>query len=384
MNNLKKTTFPKVGNKIIICLGILILLTVSCSKMDDPYKDFWKDGEIVYPAVADSVMTYPGKNRIKLKWILRGDASIKNAKVFWDSGRDSISFPVTPTGGVDTLEVLLSDMPAGFYVFDIIHIDNKGNSSLTTSAVSDIYGNNYGEFLLNRTVDKAFFDDDTLEVSWQNNINESTFIGSQLAYVNKLGEDVSHIVESETSTTLLSDYDFSKNSGVITSQSMYLPEPNAIDTFYTAIDTVKVLRPPMPLPRGDWTVTATSVNDPFTSPKKTLDGDPSSFWWTGPFEEFQFPFILTIDMGQEINTVDGVFLKQRLLENPHLRMFEVQVSSNGTEWESLGTYTAEDNTEVQHFDFMTSESFRYFKVICNSTYRNTPRCSLAEVGVYQR
>jgi len=43
-----------------------------------------------------------------------------------------------------------------------------------------------------------------------------------------------------------------------------------------------------------------------------------------------------------------------------------------------------DNMDMQYFDFPETESFRYFKVICNTVYRDKPRCALFEVGVYHR
>lgn len=383
MNNLKKKIVQKVIKKSSLLAGILLLLTGACSQMDDTYKDFWKDGEIIYPAIPDSVKVLPGKNRIQLQWLLSGDASIRNAKVVWNAGNDSTVFPIEPTGGIDTVSVILSDLTQGFYVFDITHHDDKGNTSLSVSTIGEVYGSNYESLLLNRSIKKALFDAGMLELTWQD-FSDNTYMGSELSYIDNAGQIQKKSVDPGDSFTVLDDFDYDANEGFIKFKSVYLPQPAAIDTFYTANDSVKAIGPPVPYSRAGWTISANSENDASRSAAMTLDGDPGTYWWTGLAEENMFPFILTIDMGEIKDPVYGVFLQQRASSNPLVDLFEIQISDDGVNYRSVGMYNAGDHSNEQFFDFMQVESFRYFKVLCHSVYRDKPRCSLAEVGIYSR
>jgi hypothetical protein len=383
MNITKNIVSQGVSKYLFLWLGTLLIFTGACSKMDETYRDFWKDGEIVYPAIPDSVKVFPGKNRIKLQWILKGDASITNARIFWNAGNDSTSIPVNSTGGIDTVGVLLSDLNQGFYVFDILHVDDKKNTSLKVSTYSEIYGSNYENLLINRMIDNALFDNDTLKVFWQG-FSDTTFIGSKLTYIDTSNVEKTLLVGPGETFTVLGDFDFDANDGFVKFSSMYMPHSTAIDTFYTAIDSVEAIGPPVLYSREGWTISATSVNDESCAAEKALDGDPNSYWWTGSAEEWQFPYALTIDMREIIDPVNGIFMQQRTGSNPRLDLFEIQISNDGINYTTIGMYNAADHSNPQFFDFMQLESFRYFKVLCHSVYRDKPRCSLAEVGIFYR
>jgi hypothetical protein len=363
-----------------ICIGVGI---VACNEMDDVYNDFWKDGEKIYPAFADSVKVHPGKNRIKLTWLNMGDPNVSSATVYWNNKKDSVEVPIEYTGGVDTVKVMLTDMSEGIYVFDIYTYDDKRNSSLGVSSVGTIYGDTYNNLLLNRSISKALFDEGTLEVTWGSPMDE-TSVGSELTYTDASGVTHSIYVAPDAGTSIIEDYDFGGNDGFIHCKTMYKPEPMAIDTFYTAYDTVKVIGPPEHYSRTGWTITASSFHTG-REPEYMIDNDPGTHWWTSGADDFNYPFIIITDIGAEKEPVDGVFLQQRTTRNnPHLKDFEVQISIDGVEWKSMGAFEAADHKDVQYFDFINSEKLRYFKIIYNSTYRNKPRGSLAELGIYHR
>ena len=214
-------------------LGFLLFAMMACTEMDHTYEEFWKDGEKTYPAFADSIRAYSGKDRIELEWLIFGDPSVTRAKVYWNSGKDSVEVPITTTGRVDTINVMLSDMPEGFYVFEIYTYDDKGNSSLKASAVGTVYGDTYISLLFNRPVTEAHFDGNKLSVFW-GPYPDASAIGSELRYINLSG-DYSHVnVVPESDTTSLADYDFDANNGHIHYRTLYRPDSLLIDTLYTA------------------------------------------------------------------------------------------------------------------------------------------------------
>jgi hypothetical protein len=73
----------KFVNQTGFILLILFLLGfMSCSDMDETYRHFWERGEKQYPAPADSLQVYSGKNRVGLSWIIYGDPNVDKVKIF--------------------------------------------------------------------------------------------------------------------------------------------------------------------------------------------------------------------------------------------------------------------------------------------------------------
>lgn len=383
MSNLYKYIFLPVRNVFYDALIILFFFTIaigmlSCTDMDDVYNDFWKDGEKIYPAFADSVKVHPGKNRIQLTWLNIGDPNVSSATVYWNHKTDSIEVPIEFTGGIDTVKVILADMPEGVYAFDIYTYDDEGNSSLGVSTIGMVYGDTYNKLLLNRTMNKALFIDETLEISWGSGMDE-TSIGTELAYKDLFGA-TRYIYEArDAGTRVLEDYDFDGNEGFIHFRTMYMPETTAIDTFYTSYDTVKVVGPPVPYLRTGWTVTSSSFRAA-NPPENVIDGDAGTYWWTA--DGATFPYMIEVDMGEEKTPVDGIFYQQT--PRAIIKNLELQISSDGIEWKSLGSFDLSDNRDMQYFDFMNSESFRYFKIISNTIYGDKSNASIAEVGIFYR
>src|SRR3546814_2920667 len=82
MNGFRNTTLS------MICLAFV--LVSGCAKQDDTYRQFLDKGEIVYVGKADSVQVFPGKNRLKLSWLILADPNVSKAKVFWNNHSDSL------------------------------------------------------------------------------------------------------------------------------------------------------------------------------------------------------------------------------------------------------------------------------------------------------
>src|SRR5699024_5670400 len=89
---------------------LIAVLSISCSKMDAIYSDFLKEGELIYPAKADSLKVHPGDYKIKLSWVIFSDPKVSRAVVYWDNRRDSTEVTIPKSSRPDTIEVLLTNM----------------------------------------------------------------------------------------------------------------------------------------------------------------------------------------------------------------------------------------------------------------------------------
>src|SRR5690606_25770816 len=105
-------------NRCIILLALALSGLFGCSKMDDTYKDFIKDGERVYVGRVDSLEAKAGLNRVKLSWLAIADRQVVKATVFWNNRTSRKDVPIQKTAGVDVVDVLITDLPEENYAFE--------------------------------------------------------------------------------------------------------------------------------------------------------------------------------------------------------------------------------------------------------------------------
>jgi hypothetical protein len=205
---------------------------IACSKMEDTYADFIKDGEIVYTGRVDSLKIFPGRNRIKLSWQLISDQKITRCKVFWNDGADMMEIPVQRTSGVDTINILLTGMPERTYTFDVYTYDNDGHSSIKEDTIGVVYGDVYAGSLFNRPLKTVSFSADTARLEWAGASAQNVSV--ELKYTDALNVERTIVVPRADSKTNLPKF---KKGSSFQYRSLYLPEKTAIDTFFTAYES---------------------------------------------------------------------------------------------------------------------------------------------------
>jgi hypothetical protein len=217
--------------------ALTIALLISCSKMNDGYKDFIKDGEIIYTGRVDSVKTYPGKNRIGLSMLLLSDPKISKVKMFWNSKGDSASKDIVRTAGVDTVKFMLNSMAEGSYSFEIYTHDNNGHSSIKTVASGMVYGQNYTNSLFNRSLKSVtYLPGSKAKLIWFGPSLQTT--GQEITYIDSLGMPRYEFISRTKDSTILNNF---KKLDYFQYRTLYKPEATAIDTFYTGYQSVQVL-----------------------------------------------------------------------------------------------------------------------------------------------
>lgn len=229
-----------INNKIYsILLIISVIGMFSCSGLDpmNEYESFLEGGEIIYSGKVDSVRVHSGKDRIQLSMLLMSDPKIKKVKVYWNNHTDSAEFPVMRTSGVDSLNLMLSELEEGVYNFEIFTMDEDGNISVPVYASGKVYGDRYVENLLYTPLlePRWYGYTDSALVEWGN--RDISAIGDVIKYIDKTGTTQTMIIAPETELTEIENY---KPGTTIQYQTMYMPEPTAIDTFYTALQTVEL------------------------------------------------------------------------------------------------------------------------------------------------
>lgn len=362
------------------CLVALLLLFAACSKMDDTYKEFIKNGEIPYAGSVDSVKVFPGDKRIKLSWLV-SDPRVTKTKIYWNNNSDSMDIVLKRQYDVDSVSVILAPMAEGAYSFDIFTFDEEGNKSIKVSTTGQVYGERYVSSLLPRPVKSALYSDGQVAISWGSADTHVT--GTKIRYTDADGIIQQVTVPVDSNNTLLPNFNFSDNNDLAYT-TVYLPDSSAIDLFETAYETIPVKGPPVEYAKTGWTATASDFDEPSgRGPANAIDNKSSTVWHMSKVAGLTYPHTITVDMGTVNPAYGFTFIQRTPLDGP-LKLIEIEVSNDQATWEALGSFTLASTADKQYVELTDAVSFRYFRVIVRSDYKNGNFTALAEVGVYKR
>lgn len=217
-------------------MGFLLCFTlIQCQSREDTYREFIDDGETIYVGKADSIEVRAGKERLEISWLLLSDPKVSSYKLLWNNGNDSIVNSVVKTENVDTVRVMLTGMPEYVYNFDIYLLDDFGNSSVRASAIGRTYGEFYQSTLFNRLFTASKRISNGLEVTWSSPSDE--FVSLKLEYLDNEGQIINKIIDRTVEKDTLLNIPV---MGSFKYVSAFLPEPNALDTFYVEPTTVEL------------------------------------------------------------------------------------------------------------------------------------------------
>ncbi|HEY9260401.1 DUF4998 domain-containing protein, partial [Chitinophaga sp.] len=218
-------------------IGCLLLFS-ACRKQDD-YKKFIEKGEILYTGKADSLLVRPGRNRVELSWLLIADPKVSRSKIYWNNRRDSASIDIKRTSGVDTIRFVIGNLEERAYSFEVFNFDKDGNISVRTEANGFVYGSLYEDALLTRALGSAEMKNGHAEIPWADIDTSGGIIGMQLQYTtsDQVQHDTILPAEAESQITVLENY---LSASSFRYRTLYLPDPLAVDTFYTTFTTASV------------------------------------------------------------------------------------------------------------------------------------------------
>lgn len=237
---LKKT---KLGS--LFSMGFMLvasmMITLSCAKGEKTGPDDQRrpvdTSETIAVAKADSIVVHGGNERIEITWRLQSDANVHSYKVSWyrNNKSDFIEKEIQKANGRHVLHVMFDKMEEGDYYFEIRMYDEQGNVSPKATVTGKVYGSSYRSSLQKCTFSNIKRIGDDIEV--RGLPTPDNFIGVEVRYQNANGDSIVHF------TPVASGLDTIE--GLPTNQpfryrSAYLPEPTAIDTFYSGYLTAQI------------------------------------------------------------------------------------------------------------------------------------------------
>lgn len=219
----------KIGRIALPILAIFLGLG-ACKKIDETYREYIKDGEIIYVSKADSLRAFPGMHRVQLAWLATSDPKVSKAIISWNGGENTHEYKITRTPGKVWEKVIVENLAEGSYTFDVVTYDEKGNKSITTSVQGSVFGEEYTSSIQQRSIRSAsiFTTDDEVLIAWSR--APEGVIGTEIEYTDIHGALRTIAVPAKENTTAILEYELET---VMRYRTIATPDTLSIDTVYT-------------------------------------------------------------------------------------------------------------------------------------------------------
>ncbi|MDP4239757.1 MAG: DUF4998 domain-containing protein [Bacteroidota bacterium] len=218
--------------------------------MEDTYESFIKNGATIYTARVDSLKAIPGRNRIKLTWLLVSDPKITKNVVYWNDKADSVVLNVTKTAHTDTITTIIPNLADQTYTFQVYTYDNYGHHSVKAEIIGTVYGDLYANTILNRPLNTTVLNTTTnnLAITWWGVSSQAVALDMKYTDISGASKTVTDVpiqdpnINSRVWVVLpaVSNLPNFKKGSSFSYRTGYKPVPTSIDTFYTDWTTVTV------------------------------------------------------------------------------------------------------------------------------------------------
>lgn len=373
-------------NRMYLILSILlVVISQSCTDMNDLTDKYLDEGEKTYAAKVDSVGVRAGENRIQLDVYIKAQR-VDNLRVYWNNYEDSIDVEIGGKTGI--FPVILDDMPESGYLFQLVCFDKFGNRSLAYEATGSCYGENYKNGLLNRSYVTEFthydMKGDSMIIYWGGTVRGS--IGVELQYTDTSDKTIRMEIPADASTTILY-----KLKGNISYNSRFLPTEHAIDTFISTSKNIPVYYE-RPLDKSNWKIvgfSSASVSPEWPA-TNAIDGDINTPWHTEHDPIAPFPHYFIVDMGKVVD-ISSFEVYRRMDDSagaqPTHQIFYAESLADPTNaedkgWMNYGIYNLDNIVDIPQFSRASNIiKARYFMYYVASNPRSA-YAYIGEIGAY--
>ncbi len=373
----------------------------SCDDMMDVHKEYIESGEIIYAPKADSIAFKAGKGRIEFYCRVYKAVNVESVNLYWNDRADSLVTPLNfqpDENGYDEITVTIPDLEEKSYTFEVQLVDKFGHRSLTTTDFGTSYGENYRAGLNDRRIKEVNLTGTAEgvmgQIDWYT--GAEGLVANEISYMQSNGTRDTIRVEAGESMVKLPG---AKPGSKISYRSVYIPEENSIDEFYTEWVTAEEESFPSEylMYRGGWKVLAASDADASDGQGKDaiIDGNTGTYWHSNWHGTTTWPHWLIIEMDNN----EGVDIsKMELLRrnsNNDIKTVEVYLGptpeADATDWTLIGTVdfgSADKSVTLASAEvsegIKTSEiQGKYLKLLVTASNRQ-PHTNIMEFYLYAR
>lgn len=363
--------------KYLSIILISLFTVLACSDMNDKHDFYLQEGEIMYIGRVDSARVLPGENRFLLRyWIT--DMRAKELIIYWNQMEDSLIVPIPAHQSTDSIDVLIGDkesvMAEGNYTFQLVSSDGENLRSIVFERLGNVYGQQFSSTLSDRFIRSVDYNSDEQQViiNW-GEPSSSKEIGVEMTYFTEEEKNVVRYTNEEMGLkTVLNDVNVEKG---VSYRTMFLPEPIAIDTFFTASASLTILQN---VALHKPVRTSSILNDSYVG-SMAVDGIVSSAsrWITVAGEGLEH--WIEVDLGKEYSLYS--FKVHKHLYNEFLLPnFTFQIYKNG-EWVDI---TKVENYLGEIYELVFTEPVVTDKVRLFVPVYPKNMVRLMEFGVYAK
>ncbi|HLU94674.1 MAG TPA: DUF4998 domain-containing protein [Membranihabitans sp.] len=303
--------------------------------------------------------------------------------------RASRLIDVNPSGQLDSVIIEIDNLEEKSYFIDLYNVDKDGNKSVRVQTVGTAYGDRYESGLNNRLLlDIGVRGGDTLVTTWGQPPKGAVLF--ELNYVNKTQQPVTRIINGDQEIFMTDDW---TPGSTLTYRTHYIPEPRAIDTFYTRYDTLTL---PIPVvlslltDKSKWTITEVDSEEPAEgnadNPHNGLaiaaiDGNLGTFWHTQwQSSQPDYPHYFILDLGETYN-VGAVESFRRRGNGSAQNLVQILISEDHENWMDKGTFEIDNQTDDGQLNEFEPGPARYIRY--NAQSGSSVYAMLAELEVYK-
>jgi hypothetical protein len=377
-------------NKYIGLLAIWMGLFyfVSCDDFMDVHKKYVESDEIIYAPKVDSMQFIGGREKILFRVWLRNSPNVRSVDVFYNNRVDSVIIPVTPSAELDSVNYILPDMGESSYTFEVRTTDSYGHHSLPTTGVGTSYGDAFQSTLNKRLIGGVSINEklSQTQIAWLSAAESLLF--SEIRYTTTGNETKIIKVKPNESSTSIAD---AADGSVFEYRSLFLPEPNAIDTF--KFDWERTVDPDVFFNQTNWEVIQVSDANADYPETNIIDDNLSSFWHSEYSPMSPFPHWVVIDMKSQKNiTQIDTYRRNNNRDSKTIRYFvSDDPDPNATTWVQIGNDVVFPSATTPQMLTTTipypdpANKKRYLKLYLpdtNNTGSGSTSVSIAEINAY--
>ncbi|GHS96701.1 chitobiase [Bacteroidia bacterium] len=372
----------KIYKKLLPLAGLIFIFS-ACENMMDIHEKYLEGGEIIYAPKLDSLQFYPGKERILFRFWLNNAPNVKEVVLYWDTRKDSLVIPVTPSSLLDSVSVFIPNLEERTYSFEAKTIDTYGHQSLLSTGISTAYGDIFQSTLGHRQLKELELNDIAGLVYWYT--APANLAATEVRYTDRDNNtQISWAPASESFNSCLE----AKPNTTVEYRSLYIPEPNAVDTFYSEWRTEEKAFPATYLiDKSKWSIVACSDENANSGNgvANIIDNDITT-WWNSQWEPetAPLPHWAIIDMGASkgMLSIDSY----RRPGNPEVKTVQYYVGNDpdpdASTWVQIaeGIFTSGDLLTIEIPESINTRQGQYLKVVLPDS-NGEPFTSLAEIYI---
>ncbi len=338
---------------------LLIVLVVSCKKdVEAP------------PSPVESLKAFSGRNRALVEF--QAPEGAVKGKVFYNNGEFK-EFDISGSSQSVIVEDLAEQQEE--HIIRVVTINGEGTVSNPKAVKVRVYGDTYEKALKPRKwIDQVVKGANTIELVFDPSLPGETTL--RVVYTTVSGGKDSVDVSPGTNTILLNNIN---TDGDYFYYSVYKPEPNSIDQYYSESLDIKTAIM-MDFQKEKWVIDGFSGQDTEHNSANLIDNSSATSWRTNAGTAGSR--WITVDMDNP-KVVDGFYYLKEPGNDFAPKQIKIEASLDNSSWTTVLEATVSESFLRQQLPLPQRVTARYFRITVVSTVTaNAQQAEITEIDAY--